>query len=204
MYVPVAPLPQALPGPAWREQFRHPQQPATFGVPPRYWPRPQALGGTVTIADTGLGGSALVADAGLGGTALIADVGLGGIALIADAGLGGTQIGWSMQAAPITLAEWNDETLNVAVTSGGNPLNLAGLTIQAVFKATAGALDSSGVTISTTSGGISITNAAAGLCTVTIPNADLQGLTVGFWRLDVISGGLLNTCIYGPVTVTPL
>jgi hypothetical protein len=111
-----------------------------------------------------------------------------------------------MQNAPLTLAEFNDQTINLAITSLGSPLNLTGVVLNMLFKTAAGTADGSALTLSSTGGSpaIVITNAAAGLATVTIPNADLQTETYTFYRVDVVQSGLKNTCMYGAVTYITL
>jgi hypothetical protein len=157
-----------------------------------------------TQADANLFGGT-EADANLyGGTATDANL-YGGTAV--DANLfGGTDLGWTMQPVNLTLAEFNDETLNVAITANSVAYNLTGVTVQALFKVNAGDLDSAGttLTLSTATSGVTITNAAGGLATVTIPKSNLQNTNFTFWRLDVIVGGLTNTVFYGTVTITKL
>lgn len=133
-----------------------------------------------------------------------ADLGMGGTSSndFAD----GTVDGWTMQAQNITLGEFNDESLSVAITQNGSPFNLTGFSLTAYFKTAAGVADTdpSTITLSSTGGSppITITNAAGGLATIQIPRADLANASITFWRLDVVNGsGLQNTAIYGTVTV---
>jgi hypothetical protein len=78
------------------------------------------------------------------------------------------------------------------------PYNLTGLTVSLVIKASATATDGSGTTYSCT-----VTSAAEGLVSVTIPGS--QNATAGefWWRLDVIDGsGNHVTAVEGTWTVT--
>jgi BppU N-terminal domain len=107
-----------------------------------------------------------------------------------------------MQQIALTLAENNDETVNVAITSSGSPLNLTGATINMYLKTAAGTPDG-GATLLSSAGGspaITITNPSGGLCTVAIPRADLTAETNTFYRIDVVFSGLQNTAIYGSIT----
>jgi hypothetical protein len=111
-----------------------------------------------------------------------------------------------MQEIDINLGEFNDETLAVAITNNGSAYDLTGKSLQALFKTAAGVADGdpSTITLTSPSGGITITNAVGGLANVAIPKADLQNANITFWRLDVVSGGLQNTAIYGKVGITLL
>jgi hypothetical protein len=173
------------------------------------------LGGTVTGLLLGgnivnalqLGGT--VAQIVLGGTALVIDPGLGGTAITADP-VDSTLVEWTMQEVDIVLAEFNDETLNLALTVGQppNPLNITGLELDMFLKPTSGVADGSAgvVKLSTITGEIVITNPTGGLATVSITNVDLTNPTAfTFYRVDRIDGtGKRNTAIFGKVSITPL
>lgn len=163
---------------------------------------PQALGGTVLDTNL-LGGTVAVAT--IDGSTIVVPNILGGVATVADL-ITGTPIGWTMQEIDILLAEFNDETLNLTLTSGGGALNITGLEIDVFLKTAAGAADSdpSTIKLSTATGEVTITSGPGGLANVAIPATDLTGLGIGFWRCDVVNGGKRNTAIYGTVTVTAL
>jgi hypothetical protein len=112
-----------------------------------------------------------------------------------------TLVGWTMLNAPLTLSEFNDVTIDIAVTQNGSPYNLTGVTVNLLFKSQAGTPDGSALVFS--SGGVSpaitITNAAGGLAVAVIPNTDLDAEVYSFYRLDVVNAGLTNTCLYGAV-----
>lgn len=150
------------------------------------------LGGTGSVVHT-LGGSGTVQRT-FSGTATVVDP------------WGGSLDEWTMQEIDINLGEFNDETLAVAITNGGSAYDLTGKTLQALFKTAAGVADSdpSTITLTSPSGGITITNAVGGLANVAIPRADLANANITFWRCDVVSGGLQNTAIFGKVAVTLL
>lgn len=117
-----------------------------------------------------------------------------------------TIVGWTMQEVDITLAEFNDETFDLALlTSGGGALNITGFELDMFLKSAAGTPDSAATKLSTVTGEIVITNAAGGLATVAIPSADIGiGANYGFYRVDAVNGGFRNTAIFGKVAVTPL
>jgi hypothetical protein len=117
------------------------------------------------------------------------------------ADFGATLAGWTMQTAPLTLSEFNDVTIDIAVTSNGSPYNLTSVTVNMLLKSQAGVPDSSALIFSSGGGSpaITITNAAAGLAVAQIPNADLDAEVYSFYRVDVVNSGLTNTCVYGPV-----
>lgn len=106
-----------------------------------------------------------------------------------------------MQVISLTLAENNDESVNVAITQNGSALSLSGATVNMYLKTAAGTPDGSALLLSSAGGSpaITITNSSGGLCTVAIPRADLTAETSTFYRIDVVLSGLQNTCIYGPV-----
>jgi hypothetical protein len=186
------------------------------------------LGGTVTgstfagtVTNTnalgiGKGGTVTSVNAlgvGLGGTVTRTNsvgTGYGGIVTNPNAsgvGFSGTVVGWSMIEQDIVLGQYNDETLNLAITSGGGVLNITGLTIEVYFKTNAAALDTDPGTVklSTTTGEVVITSGSGGLATVSIPSADLQLTTAPtFWRCDIVNAGKRNTVFFGSVKITDL
>jgi hypothetical protein len=114
----------------------------------------------------------------------------------------GTLVGWTMQNVGLTLAENNDESINIAITQNGVALSLSGATINMYFKTAAGTADGSALLFSSAGGSpaITITNSSGGLATAAIPHADLEAETYNFYRIDVVFSGLQNTCIYGNIT----
>jgi hypothetical protein len=110
-----------------------------------------------------------------------------------------------MQPVTLTLGEFNDEVIGLAITNNASAFNLTGFGLTAYLKLHAGDLDSAGTTKSYSIGtGIAIVSNPGGTANWTIPRADLQALTFTFWRVDVTIGGLQNTAMYGAVTVTAL
>jgi hypothetical protein len=109
----------------------------------------------------------------------------------------------------LSLNENNDETVRVTITtnqpSAGTPLNLTGMTLEAFLKPTSATADTaSGVWKGTSAGGdITITDAANGKVAIAIPAAAVT-VSQGWWRLDVLSGVLRKTAVYGLLTVTDL
>ena len=111
-----------------------------------------------------------------------------------------------MQAVNITLGEFNDEVINLAITNNSSAFNLTGYGLQALLKTAAGIPDTdpSTLVLSTANGGIVVTNNAGGLAQLTIPHADLQNTNFAFWRVDVTISGTQATAMYGTVTMRAL
>jgi hypothetical protein len=159
---------------------------------------PENLGAVITLP----GPAAVVTEPGLGCTITLAD--LGGILTLPS--FGAMLTGWTMQTAGLNLLEFNDVTMDLAITNNGSPYNLSGATLNMLFKTAAGTPDANALIFSTAGGSpaITITNASAGLAVAQIPNADLQSETYGFYRIDVVVGGFQNTAVSGPITWTSL
>ncbi|SEF34398.1 hypothetical protein SAMN05421837_107369 [Amycolatopsis pretoriensis] len=109
----------------------------------------------------------------------------------------------------ITLNESNDENVKLIITTNvptaGTALDLTGMSLEAFVKPTRATADSDGAVWkgTTTGGQVVITDAANGKATVSIPGSALT-TTQTWWRVDVLSGGLRKTAIYGALTVTDL
>lgn len=108
----------------------------------------------------------------------------------------------------ISLNENNDENVNVVATTNvptaGTVLDLTGKTVEAFLKPSKATADADGAVWKGTIGsGVTVTDAAAGHLTVNIPAASVT-TTQTWWRVDVLSGGLRKTVIYGAVTVVDL
>jgi len=109
----------------------------------------------------------------------------------------------------ITLNENNDENVKVVATTNvpadGTILDLTGMTVEAFLKPAKTTADNDGAVWkgSTATTGVTVTDAAAGKLTVSIPAASIT-TTQGWWRVDALSGGLRKTIIYGAVTVVDL
>lgn len=115
----------------------------------------------------------------------------------------------AVQESDITLSEFNDVSIALAVTQNGSPLNLTGYTVQMLLKPVRGEADNgSGVITLSSAGGspaITITNASGGLATVNIPHSDLQGTAFTFYRVDVVDvSGNITTVVFGTVTYVQL
>jgi hypothetical protein len=104
----------------------------------------------------------------------------------------------------ITLNEANDENIRLTVTTNvptaGTALDLTGLSLEAFVKPTRATADSDGAVWKGTT---VITDAANGKATVSVPGSALT-TTQTWWRVDVLSGGLRKTAIYGALTVVDL
>lgn len=109
----------------------------------------------------------------------------------------------------ITLNENNDENVKVTITTNvptdGTILDITGKTIEAYLKPSKATADTDGAVWkgSSATSGVTITDAENGKATVSIPAASVL-TTMGWWRVDVLSGVLRKTAIYGPVTVVDL
>jgi hypothetical protein len=169
-----------------------------FQPTPKVLRNPENLGAVVTP----LGPSATAELPVYGGTITLADLG----ATLALANLGASLTGWTMQTATLNILEFNDVTINLAITNNGSAYNLAAATLNMLFKSAAGTPDSEALIFSSAGGSpaITITNAAGGLATVQIPNEDLDTEAYNFYRVDVVVSGFQNTCISGPITWTSL
>ncbi|WP_027930699.1 hypothetical protein [Amycolatopsis thermoflava] len=112
-------------------------------------------------------------------------------------------------SAPLTLNENNDEEILATLTtnqpSSGTPLDLTGKTLEVFLKAGADTADVDGWKGQSTGGSpaITVTNAAAGQVSIMVPAAQVT-TTVKWWRLDVLSGALRKTALYGAVTVNDM
>jgi hypothetical protein len=109
----------------------------------------------------------------------------------------------------LPLYENNDTVIRVAITTNqptpGTPLDITGKTLEAYVKPNAATADNAaGVWKGTNgTGEVVVTDGPNGECAITVPRAEVT-LTQGWWRLDVLSGGLLLTAAYGALTVTDL
>jgi Spherulation-specific family 4 len=117
----------------------------------------------------------------------------------------------TMEAVNITIGEFNDETIDLAITNSGSPFNLNSpqYGLQVLLKTAAGVLDDDPSTVILTSDGenpaITIAAGGNGLATLVIPHAVLQSTVFTFWRCDVTTpSGLQATAMYGVVTVKQL
>lgn len=102
----------------------------------------------------------------------------------------------------LKLIEGNPETVRETVTDDdtGLPLNLTGKTINFYVKPSADTADTDpAVTkLSTATSGVTVTDAANGVCAVAVP-AQVAGT---LWRrLDVVTAGQPKTAVYGPLYV---
>jgi hypothetical protein len=102
----------------------------------------------------------------------------------------------------LTLVEGNPETVKEIVTDDdtGLPFNLTGTTVEFWIKpdATVPDTDPSVVKLSTSTGEVTLTDAAGGVATVAVP---AQSAGTSWRRLDVVSGGSRKTAVYGPLYV---
>lgn len=101
----------------------------------------------------------------------------------------------------ITLLQGNNETLSGTVTSGGSAQNLTGVALTMVIKSSAVASDSSGTTIGTATGEITVVSAAAGTYSVAVPTSVTTSAGVKWYRIDATSGGTTRTVVYGELVV---
>lgn len=165
------------------------------------------LGGTASVASNLLGGTVTIAT--LGGTAAVTSDTLTGTLSVATNTLSGTAAEDKMQEVDIILNEFNDATVTFQILNNGTPYNITGMTVNALFKKTRGDLDSAGTTKTYSSGGgspaITIVTPTTGSCTLAIPDGDITTGTVwSFYRIDVVSGTVTTTSIFGTVTITLL
>lgn len=103
----------------------------------------------------------------------------------------------------LTLYENNDEKLNFVVTSNIEDFTLLGTDIEAFVKVSAATPDNdAGVWKGTSDGGeVVIEDGTTGY--VMVP-ASAVTTTKGWYRIDVVSGGLRKTAGYGALTIVDL
>lgn len=132
--------------------------------------------------------------------AVLATAGLG--ANLSLAGFGAVLTGGTMQQASLTLSEFNDMTISIAVTNNGSPFNLTGYNLNLLLKSQAGVPDTQALTFSSSGGSpaITITSPSGGLATAQLPNASLNSETYSFYRLDVVNASSQQqTTVYGNI-----
>jgi hypothetical protein len=133
-----------------------------------------------------------------GATCTIADYG----ATLSVAGLGAVITGGTMQQATLTLSEFNDMTIDIAVTNNGSPFDLTDYNLNLLLKSAAGVPDDTALTFSSSGGSpaITITSASAGLAVAQLPNVDLDSESYTFYRLDVVNASSQQqTTVYGSI-----
>jgi hypothetical protein len=106
----------------------------------------------------------------------------------------------------LTADQNNDMTYAGTATNEDTdlPLNLAGVTLEMVLKASEQTDDTDGTTLSTTTGEITITDAAQGAYSVAVPDTALTEAGIRWYRLDAIAGTSRKTIVYGPLKVRDL
>ena len=100
----------------------------------------------------------------------------------------------------LTAVAGNDLKWHVAITLAGEQLDLTLYTPLAVLKASATALDSSGVTFGIGSG-LTYTFQAFGQFDWVIPHADTTPSGQMWYRIDIDNGSALVTALYGTLTL---
>jgi hypothetical protein len=102
----------------------------------------------------------------------------------------------------LKLIEGNPETVRETITDDdtGLPLNLTGKVVNFYIKPSADTADAdlSVTKLSTSTGEVTVSDAAGGVCTVAVP---AQAAGTLWRRLDVVSGGQPKTAVYGPLYV---
>lgn len=104
-------------------------------------------------------------------------------------------------------ADQNNDMTYVGTASNedtGLPLNLAGVTLEMVLKASEETDDADGTTLSTTTGEITVTDAAQGAYSVAVPDSALTQAGIRWYRVDAIAGTSRKTIVYGPLKVRDL
>jgi hypothetical protein len=161
------------------------------------------FGGTLTVPGFGAvlttpGPNAVLILPNLGGSLAAPNYG----ATLSLANLSAVITGGTMQQASLTLSEFNDMTIDIAVTNNGSPFNLTGYNLNLLLKSAAGTPDSSALTFSSSGGSpaITVTSASAGLAVAQLPNADLDSEAYTFYRLDVVNASSQQqTTVYGQI-----
>lgn len=113
------------------------------------------------------------------------------------------------QKRDVTLNENNDEEILAVLTTNqpvaDTALDLTGKTLEAFLKVNASTSDTDpGTWKGTSTGGqVTVTSAPGGAISIAVPASAIT-TSMGWWRVDVLSGGLRKTALYGAVTVTNL
>jgi hypothetical protein len=99
----------------------------------------------------------------------------------------------------IRVDQGSDFSLQLTVQESGSAKNLTGFSVRGQVRSTK---DSSTVTASFTT---AVTNAAAGICTISLPFATTTNMAVGqyFYDIEVFTGSTVQRLIEGLVTVSP-
>jgi hypothetical protein len=109
----------------------------------------------------------------------------------------------------LTLNENNDEVVKLTITNAdtGAPYPLTGgVVVNMYLKTTENTPDSdpSTVTLSSSGGQITITDANNGICQAAVPATALAVSGAKWWRADVVGPGGKKTASYGNLNVRPL
>lgn len=107
----------------------------------------------------------------------------------------------------LRLYQSNDEQLTGTVLAAdGAAQDLTGVTLDMFLKPSPETADDdpSVTVLSTSTGEISIDDAAAGTYTVTISDSVLTTVDRQWYRIDATTGGSTRTVTYGPLEITDL
>jgi hypothetical protein len=106
----------------------------------------------------------------------------------------------------LSLSQGNDETLSglVLQADDGTPLDLTGVALEMLLKATPETPDEDATVLSTTGGQIAIVSAAAGTYSVNVPDSALTEAGDRWYRVDAVAGTSRKTIVYGPLHVRDL
>jgi len=106
--------------------------------------------------------------------------------------------------ATLNLLEVNTDSvvLNITLQTGGDAFDLTGSTLEFFFKPTASTADNDvSVTKLVSPTDITITDAAQGIATFTVPAGVVATPGTRFYRCDVVTGSIRRTALYGDVVV---
>ncbi len=104
----------------------------------------------------------------------------------------------------LELLQRNDESVQLTITAEttGDPQDLTGATVEAYFKTSAEAADTTATVLSTVTGEIVVQSpASAGIALMTVPQGLVTDAGESWWRTDVVAGGKRKTAMYGPFIV---
>ena len=102
----------------------------------------------------------------------------------------------------VNLLEGDDASKTFQITSAGSPLNLTGVTVTALVKASTSVEDDAAGVYNLTEGdGITIVDAATGKVRLTYPDAIVASPSAWYYKIKVTSSGDTQTAIHGWVTV---
>lgn len=109
-----------------------------------------------------------------------------------------------MMTAALTVQVGHDGAWQFTVTKDGALLDLTPYDVSVTVKANAMSADANAMHVYAEGSGITVTDAANGVCELATPHSDNTASGVFWWRLDLTTpGGFVYEVFQGPYTVQP-